>query len=123
MKFFQLMTKSLDTFADNFDKYEEYCHDEALQVPCEMFRYPVDTTMQEVVGTLRTITQNIIDGCIEGFGWQWISTIKGLAAAVGGSIPEIIIPNVSGTRFMLLFYFKFKIKYNTVQIGYYTLMF
>jgi len=76
-KFFQMMTKSLDTFASNFEKYEEYCDKTTLEVPCEMFRYPSDTTMQEVVGTLRTITMNVIDGCIEGFGWQWISTIKG----------------------------------------------
>lgn len=96
MKFYQMMTKSLAAFKNAYgETYAEHCDNSTLEVPCEMFRYPQETTIQEVVGTLRTITFNIIDGCIEGFGWQWVSTIRGLSAAVGGIIPDIIIPNVS----------------------------
>jgi hypothetical protein len=96
MKFFEMMTKSLEAFTKSFDKYEEYCDVETLTVPCEMFRYTYGTTVQEVVGTLKSIVENVIEGCVEGFGWQWVTTINGLSAAVGGVIPQIIIPNVSG---------------------------
>ena len=91
-KFFMMLAKSMSAFNDNFEKYGDYCKPASLVIPCEMFRYGDDTTIHEVVGTLRTIVNNVIDECVEGFGWQWASTVEGLVAV----IPDVVIPNVSG---------------------------
>lgn len=91
-----MLAKSMSAFNDNFDKYEEYCNATALTVPCELFRYDPETTIHEIVGTLKTVVESVIDNCVDGFGWQWSSTVDGLMAAVGGTIPDIVIPDVSG---------------------------
>ena len=87
--------KALEGFESNFEKFESYCSSEALEVPCEMFRYGYDTTLQEVVGTLEAVLKSVINNCKHGFGYKWMIQLDQLALHVGGIFPEIIIPNVS----------------------------
>ena len=101
-KFFTMLTKSMTSFSESFDKYSSYCNESALEVPCELFRYNEDATIHEVVGTLRAVVENVIEDCVDGFGWQWTSAVEGLMAAVGGVIPDIVIPDVSGTVRLLV---------------------
>ena len=61
-----------------------------------MFRFPNDTTIQEVTGTVKTIVEKILSTCEEGFGWKWIEATKQLEFYTGGVIHDIVIPNVIG---------------------------
>ena len=67
-----------------------------ILVPCELFRYRSDTTVQEVVGTLESTLRSIKSHCKYGFGYKWMQQLDKLAHAVGGIFPEIIVPNVNG---------------------------
>ena len=89
----------MGAFENHFDKYAEYCDEAALDFPCELFRYDETTTEQEIVGTLQAVVDHVIGNCVSGFGWQWSTTVQALAAAVGGTIPEIVIPDVTGNIF------------------------
>ena len=90
-----MLAMSVSAFADSFEKYSEQCSPAALHVPCELYRYESDITPQELLGTLGAVINHIAEHCEEDFGWQWFEIYKHVSAAVGGTIPDVIIPNVS----------------------------
>lgn len=94
-KYLEMLTMSIATFADNFDKYSDACKPEALDIPCELYRYESSVSPQEILGTMGAVLNHIKENCEENFGWQWFEIYTHVSNAVGGTIPDVIIPNVS----------------------------
>ena len=95
---YKMIVKSVAQFQMVFHTYEGHCEPLVQKVPCEMMRFTSMATMQEVTGTLKAILERVLSTCEEGFGWQWNEAMAQLEYNVGGVIPDIIIPNVIGTR-------------------------
>ena len=75
----------------------------SVEFPCELIRYPDDVTAQDITGTFDALLTFLIKDCSKDFGWQWKETMEQLRNAVGGYIPQIIIPVVSGRHFLTCF--------------------
>jgi len=93
-KFFTMLIKSINAFANKIDDYGEYCSPGSVKVPCEFLRFSASDGIADVVGKLRTLVAHVIGGCVDGFGHQWIQTIDALVISVGVHVPDFIIPEI-----------------------------
>ena len=63
-----------------------------------MIRYTDTVTINEILGTLKTLMELTLESCVVEFGWQWRERFDHLESAVGGHVPKIIIPSVSSVE-------------------------
>ena len=93
-KFFLMLIKSINAFANKIEDYGEYCSPGSVKVPCEFLRFSQSDGIADVVGKLRTLVDHVIGGCVDGFGHQWTQTMDALVISLGVHVPDFIIPEI-----------------------------